>query len=152
MPLTTADIEDMNHLVDIKAMEFNMRKFLSSVPMQCSTPLFTVDPTLHPAWNADLPPSILAIYDARIYPNHGNVTNTFIDFTSPIGKAIRELNSTGGVPTKTHGDLVQATRLCTCCLNHFSPAGYDSHLMNGHCTNHPKRLTGMFSRAIAFRH
>ncbi|KAK6969302.1 hypothetical protein R3P38DRAFT_3146519 [Favolaschia claudopus] len=100
--------------------------------------LVAEDPAYHPAWDEHDPPSLLHVYDVRIYPNCLQKTYTHLDFLSrPLGKAIREINSPLGIPFSDHTTLVKATRVCKSCLNHFSPDGYEHHRRDDACTNHP---------------
>ncbi|KAK6991643.1 hypothetical protein R3P38DRAFT_3091844 [Favolaschia claudopus] len=103
-----------------------------------SSGLLREDPAYHPAWDEHDPPSLLHVYDVRIYPNCLQKTYTHLDFLSrPLGKAIREINSPLGIPFSDHTTLVKATRVCKSCLNHFSPDGYEHHRRDDACTNHP---------------
>ncbi|KAJ7017333.1 hypothetical protein C8F04DRAFT_1147542 [Mycena alexandri] len=96
------------------------------------------DPTSHPAWDMSNPHSVLHVYDSRIYPGCLNRTYYFLDFLyKPLGQVIRELNNVLGVPYADYANLVRCTRLCEGCNNHFSFYGYNDHIKEGVCSNHP---------------
>ncbi|KAJ7720031.1 hypothetical protein B0H16DRAFT_1509383 [Mycena metata] len=103
-----------------------------------SSGLLGEDPTSHPAWDPEDPPSILQIYDQRIYPDCTTRTFQHLDYLyKPLGQAIREMNLALGIPYADYCTLIRSTQACDACLNHFSPDGYAHHRRDGLCSNHP---------------
>ncbi|KAJ7862492.1 hypothetical protein B0H14DRAFT_3444675 [Mycena olivaceomarginata] len=100
-----------------------------------------IDPTLHPAFNADDPHPILQLYDQRIYTNCLDRTFNHLEYVyTAIGQLIRDMNSVISIPYGDYAALIHSTRSCKCCLNHFSPEGYEAHRRD-RCTNHPDLQT-----------
>lgn len=98
---------------------------------------------MHPAWNPDSPPTVLELYDDRIYPACRPCMNDNLDFLYlPLGQVLRDMNSVLGVPYSDYAVMVRSSESCRCCLNHFSPHGYEHHRREGLCTNHPKLESG----------
>jgi hypothetical protein len=107
------------------------------------------DPTLHPAFNADDPHPILQLYDQRIYTNCLDRTFNHLEYVyTAIGQLIRDMNSVIGIPYGDYAVLIRSTRSCKCCLNHFSPEGYEAHRRDGRCMNHPDLQTSECAVAI----
>ncbi|KAJ6482818.1 hypothetical protein C8R47DRAFT_1073414 [Mycena vitilis] len=97
------------------------------------------DPSCHPAWNEDERHDVLQVYDSRIYPNCFQKTSQFLQFLyKPLGQVIRDLNSPLGVPFSDYTTLIHQCCGCASCLNQFTPDGYNAHIRDGRCTNHPK--------------
>ncbi|KAJ7482328.1 hypothetical protein B0H11DRAFT_1915246 [Mycena galericulata] len=95
-------------------------------------------PAAHLAWNMDEPHPILRVYDNRIYPNCLQRTYNNLNFLyKPLGQAIRDLNSAMGIPYHDYVSLVRSTRSCNGCKGHFSVDGYNAHVQDCKCTNHP---------------
>ncbi|KAJ7902583.1 hypothetical protein B0H14DRAFT_2555122 [Mycena olivaceomarginata] len=100
------------------------------------------DPTLHPAFNTDDPYPILQLYYQCIYTNCLDRTFNHLEYVyTAIGQLIRDMNSVIGIPYGDYAVLIRSTRSCKCCLNHFSPEGYEAHHRDGRCTNHPDLQT-----------
>ncbi|KAF8192355.1 hypothetical protein K438DRAFT_1762353 [Mycena galopus ATCC 62051] len=100
-----------------------------------SSGLLEQEPTSHPAWDTSNPHPVLRVYDKRIYTHR---TNCFLEFSDKLlGQIIRQLNSALGVPYGDYAKLVRATYSCNCCKNYFSSYGYNTHIKEGKCTNHP---------------
>ncbi|KAJ7022644.1 hypothetical protein C8F04DRAFT_1137624, partial [Mycena alexandri] len=118
----TADIETMDYLHNIHAAG-----------------ILKDEPSAHPAWNQEEPHPLLHLYDQRIYAHCLRRTNNYLDhlYTS-TGQVIRELNSVYGIPYADYTTLVRETQLCDCCKNQFTPDGYNAHVRDGRCTNHPE--------------
>ncbi|KAJ6588084.1 hypothetical protein B0H19DRAFT_1247793 [Mycena capillaripes] len=96
------------------------------------------DATSHPAWDMDNPHPVLHVYDKRIYPLCLSRTNNYLEFIGkPLGQAVRQLNSATGIPYGDYTSLIRSTTSCESCKNHFSHYGYDAHVKDGRCTNHP---------------
>ncbi|KAJ8077478.1 hypothetical protein PM082_001908 [Marasmius tenuissimus] len=54
---------------------------------------------------------------------------------TPIGRTIRNLNSTTGVVPGAMRTLIDTTRICTSCMYHFSAAAFFTHIEEGRCTS-----------------
>jgi hypothetical protein len=68
---------------------------------------FSEDPTLHPAFNADEPHSILQLYDQHIYPNCLDRAFNFLEYVyTLIGQLIRDMNSSVGIPYSDYAVLI----------------------------------------------
>lgn len=108
-----------------------------------------VHPYNHPASNLGHTLPVLQPYDERCFP--GCLSRTFnnLDYISTaIGRAIRELNSTLGVPRKTIRILDKNTVTCECCKCTFSIDGYNAHIVDGYCGNKDGKDTGNFTRLM----
>ncbi|KAJ6598326.1 hypothetical protein DFH09DRAFT_1394478 [Mycena vulgaris] len=115
---------------DVDTMEYLHQIDLSGVLEE--------DPEAHPAWNTDDVHPLLRLYDQRIYPECLRRTNNYLQFLyKPTGQAIRELNSALGIPYADYATLIRCNMGCVCCGNQFSFDGYNSHISEGRCTNHP---------------
>jgi hypothetical protein len=102
-------------------------------------------PSLHPAWDADESPRVLRPYDDRVYPGCTRRTYENLDFFDTIlGRVIRELNSTFGVPKSTFIALTEAGIKCDSCGCMFSPDGYEHHITDKQCTNCHFAREGLF--------
>jgi hypothetical protein len=93
-------------------------------------------PEMHPAWNEASTHRILQPYDARIYP--GCTSRTFQNLTfmdTSVGRVIRELNSTMGVPMGTLKALKEVAVQCKACYCMYSVDGYNAHVVDKKCRN-----------------
>lgn len=98
----------------------------------------------HPCANQSRPHPLLYIYDPRIYPEVLSKTLAFVQFMNrPVGEITRQLNSTLGVPWQTYRALIASTVSCSCCNGHFSLDGFNAHIKDGRCTNHPDTAEGV---------
>ncbi|KAF8176642.1 hypothetical protein K438DRAFT_1939297 [Mycena galopus ATCC 62051] len=115
---------------------------LSYIQEISASGLLQSDPSIHPAWESeDAVHLVLRTYDFRIYENLYRRRNDHLLFLNqPIGQVIRELNQVLGVPYSDFAAMVRTTELCVCCLNHFSPEGYNDHRRQEKSTNHPNLL------------
>ncbi|KAJ7829622.1 hypothetical protein B0H13DRAFT_1916387 [Mycena leptocephala] len=65
-------------------------------------------------------------------------TYNYLQFVyKPLGQVIRQLNCAVGVPYADYANLIRATESCACCKNQFSGYGYNAHIKDGLCSNHP---------------
>ncbi|KAJ7140275.1 hypothetical protein C8R43DRAFT_1018105 [Mycena crocata] len=118
-----------------KKSDVNLMEYLHQIS---TSGVLAEEPSSHPAWNVEDPHPVLHIYDKRIYPHTLDRTNNFLQFVyRPIGQAIRQMNSALGIPYADFATLVRANQGCPCCRNMFSVDGYDDHIKDGKCTNHP---------------
>ncbi|KAJ6467415.1 hypothetical protein C8R45DRAFT_1106158 [Mycena sanguinolenta] len=100
------------------------------------------DPTVHPVWNYEtIIHPVLRPYNMHA---HGNLHTRRLQhlqfFDKPIGRVVRDMSQALGVPFCDYAALVRSTQTCDCCLNHFSPDGYNDHRREGRCSNHPALL------------
>lgn len=102
------------------------------------------DSTAHPAWDMENPHRLLHIFDKRIYPSC--LVRTYDNLQllyKPLGQIIRELNSSLGIPHSDYATMVRSSLLCDGCKSQFSIDGYNQHITDGRCTNHPDLEPGM---------
>ncbi|KAF8160163.1 hypothetical protein BJ912DRAFT_936184 [Pholiota molesta] len=93
-------------------------------------------PGCHPAWDEIDTPYVLQPYDVRLYPGCTRRTYqnlAFID--TSLGRAIREFNSTLGIPRDTLYALKEIAIKCQACYCMFSPEGYNAHIVDKRCRN-----------------
>lgn len=89
------------------------------------------------------------------YENNSGNTRTFSHlqyFNTSVGFAIRELNSTVGLPRDTFNHILGHSHVCNSCLCLFSIDGFNAHLGGvvdgkGRCLNTPSFDTGMLLRS-----
>ncbi|KAK7015710.1 hypothetical protein R3P38DRAFT_2543392, partial [Favolaschia claudopus] len=119
-----------------KASDIVLMEFIQQID---ASGLLKADPSIHPAWDMNNnPPSILHVYDRRIYSFTLDQTYAHVEFLyKKLGQLVREMNSVLGIPFRDHATLIRSSRSCVGCLNQFSPHGYEDHRREGHCTNHP---------------
>ncbi|KAJ7501345.1 hypothetical protein B0H11DRAFT_2373477 [Mycena galericulata] len=129
-PFFSLGVANARKTADIDAMEYTHQIDTSGVLAE--------DPSSHLAWNTNNPHQLLRVYDKRIYPHCLSRTFDHLQFLyKPLGQAIRALNSPLGIPYADYASIVRSTVSCEGCLLQFLPEGYNAHIDNGHCTNHP---------------
>ncbi|KAJ7508000.1 hypothetical protein B0H11DRAFT_1902316 [Mycena galericulata] len=129
-PFFSLAVANARKMANIEVMEYILQIDSSG--------LLAEEPFTHPAWDPEDPHPLLRIYDKRIYPHSLSRTHSHLGFLyKPIGQAIRELNSLLGIPYHDYASIIRSTVACDGCKLHFSPDGYNDHIQEGHCTNHP---------------
>jgi len=117
-----------------------------SLALVDATFIFVGNKSMHPAAQLLEPPSILLPYDTRTDSGCLNIIhNHYQFFSTDIGCVIRELNSPLGVPLVTFHALLSHATTCGSCLCTFSVDGYNSHIRQGQCDNHPYMEKGTVS-------
>ncbi|KAJ6547969.1 hypothetical protein DFH09DRAFT_1087436 [Mycena vulgaris] len=105
-------VADARKLSNIEIMEF--------IDQLVASGILAEDPSAHPASDTQQsPPEALQ----HVY--------------TPLGQAIRALNSAHGIPYADYATLIRYSRSCDSCKNVFSIYGYNDHVVDGRCTNHP---------------
>jgi hypothetical protein len=110
-----------------------------------STYSATEDISSHPiAQIATNPIGPLNIYDDRIYPGASRrILRYDTHAYNEQGRTIRQLNQTIGVQVSDHLTIIAFRKRCSGCSSNFTPDGYNEHIQDGRCTNHPDLVQGM---------
>ncbi|KAJ7882132.1 hypothetical protein B0H13DRAFT_2539789 [Mycena leptocephala] len=91
-------------------------------------------PDLHPL--VDKPPhAVMGPYDGNAHP--GSLIRAFSNLEhidTHLGYAIREFNSSIGIPARTWRSLLAHNVPCKCCLCVFSIDRYNSYVVQGKCS------------------
>ncbi|PPQ84980.1 hypothetical protein CVT25_010533, partial [Psilocybe cyanescens] len=98
--------------------------------------IYQETPSSHPAWRMANPPHVLQPYSEAMYPGCSNRSFQNVDYLmTAMGQAIRELNSSLGIPRLTFDTIVEAAVKCDVCMCMFSSEGYNHHIVNRNCGN-----------------
>ncbi|KAJ6531653.1 hypothetical protein DFH09DRAFT_1326414 [Mycena vulgaris] len=114
-------------------------EILEFIDQLIASGILAEDPSAHPASDTQQsPPEALQVYDRRIYTRCLERTFAHVQHVyTPLGQAIRALNSAHGIPYADYATLIRYSRSCDSCKNVFSIYGYNDHVVDGRCTNHP---------------
>ncbi|KAG6894111.1 hypothetical protein C0992_007458 [Termitomyces sp. T32_za158] len=121
---------------------------ISHIKLNYKNGIYRLYPLQHPASNLEDTHRILEPYDERIFPGCLNRAFEHAEYMhTDIGRVIRELNSTLGVPLAAINTIYGYSRTCPECRCAFSIDGYNTHLENQRCKNFPsptKEITPVF--------
>lgn len=100
-------------------------------------------PSLHPAYDPSAPPAALEPYNPSTHD--GNRCHSHLKyFDTTVGRVLRELNSTLGIPYDSYKALRILSYDCPGCGCVYSLDGFNEHIENGLCRNAPELMPGMF--------
>ncbi|KAJ7127688.1 hypothetical protein C8R44DRAFT_873502 [Mycena epipterygia] len=115
--------------------------FMDHILELAKTGLYKRDWLKHPLSGRDELPAMFRPYDRRF--NSAFVLKIFDSarfLKTGLGHAVRELNSTLGLPLSTFRRLLQMGYYCPGCSAIFSLEGHNAHIIDGRCGNHPEHL------------
>jgi hypothetical protein len=91
---------------------------------------------------------VLIPYGPNANPGCSNRTYNNLQYLgTPIGRLIRELNSTVSILYRSWMTLITATVLCEGCQCMYSPDGYRAHVKQQRCSNTPALTPGELTMA-----
>ncbi|KAJ7123896.1 hypothetical protein C8R43DRAFT_959025 [Mycena crocata] len=109
---------------------------------------FRTNPEHHPAYPKpeSVTHKVLRTYDEAFTPTCLKITYQELRFFgSPIGSAIRALNSTLGISPEVMDAIVEDSVTCLVCCCQYSEDAFNDHIRMGNCGNCPE------ARAVASR-
>ncbi|KAL0057207.1 hypothetical protein AAF712_016160 [Marasmius tenuissimus] len=94
--------------------------------------LWISEPAQHPAWKGNTLPSRIVPY-VNLGPT--DLFDHLQFFETPIGRALKDLNSTTGLIPGAFRTLCGESCMCWRCLCEYSSTAYMSHIEDGACLN-----------------
>ncbi|KAJ7695871.1 hypothetical protein B0H16DRAFT_1750512 [Mycena metata] len=137
-PVVAGKVRSLFNLRLANARRNNDAALISRVFSERRSGVYSAYPDRHPASSQEGVHTILQVYDSRIYPDCVDrvlSNQRFID--TAIGIALRELNSTLGIPEADFKALSLNMVFCSGCYCTYSIDGFNHHVQRGVCSNHP---------------
>ncbi|KAF9029446.1 hypothetical protein BDZ89DRAFT_1038518 [Hymenopellis radicata] len=113
----------------IKNLQERYKENIHRLEIMLSHPAFTLQGPSH---------ALLEPYDGKMHPGVEAIPWEYLDFFHlATGVALRDLNTSLGLPPQTFDRIRAANVVCKACKCAFSSEGYHGHIEHGSCTNWP---------------